>query len=308
MRTKILAAAVLLGIPLVLLNMSFFVSSCASTAARSLCPLNYIGLLLILLVLGGTSFLYTKILKGTLSLSNTVLLSMITGINLLQLTMATEINDTINLWFANQKNVELTIYGILAVLLVVLPYVLLSITVFRSDKNSSAPPARVGLLKIATTALTLLIAIYYSFSRQSLNPTTFHFFDFSFIFQDLVSTSFALALALSGVTYFFTKKFINSLQLLHIVIPSAIWSLYTGALFNTLYFLLSNKNFAFRKSYAVVLTIIFLIFISQSVYLYLRTVFQNNSSFPVQKVKKIALTTSILYVIIQFTFSILLRL
>ena len=235
-------------------------------------------------------------------------LSVISILTIFQLAMATEINDTINLWFANPKDIELTLAGIITVLFIILPYLVLLFGTFILPKKQAANDTPNVTLRIAAAALSLLVAVYYSFSRFTLTPITFHFFDYTFVFRDFASTTFLLGLVITAVTYFFTKKLYGKLNLALTLFPLALWSFYVNALFNLLYFLISNKNFAFRQTYAIPLTIMFLLFIFVSLTMYLIIVYKNNPAIPAKQIIKMSMLTSGLYIAIQFVFSILLRL
>lgn len=213
----------------------FLVTSCSLLSIASLCELNLIGYIIIILSLVITLIYVGKAILSTNAGIILRFLQIIGIINIVQLSLAAPLNDTLHLWRANPDILEIVLQGIIGIFFIFLPYisvVLVSLLSWRKQYSTTTNQTMVPYI------LTILVgSFYYSISGFGLNRMEYSLFRFAFDTMSYIILSFILGISMFVIRYLFFKEFFKPIQLVMFAVAGSIWYFYSTAVFN---FILSS--------------------------------------------------------------------
>lgn len=238
----------------------FIADDCGIFSMTSLCELNIIGFIAIALSSIAVLVYFSKAIWGTNGGTILKFMQIIGIVNVIQLSLAAPLNDTLHLWEANTEFQEIVLGGVAAVFFIFLPYislVLLSLLSLRKQYSSITTPTMIPYITIV-----LVGALYYSMSRFSLNTMEFNLFWFAFDTKLFITMSLLLGLSMIVVRYIFLKSFFKPTHLLLFTVGGTIWYLYSIAIFNFLLYFIGEKYNLFNIpiNYLSIIAIITFVF------------------------------------------------
>lgn len=305
MKNKFISFFVFLVLTLLISGFLIFApliaDDCGIFSMASFCELNTIGFIAIALSSIAVLVYFSKAIWGTNGGTILKFMQMIGIVNVIQLSLAAPLNDTLHLWEANPEFPEIVLRGVAVVFFIFLPYifvVLLSLLSLRKQYSPITTPTMIPYISII-----LVGALYYSMSRFSLNSMEFNLFSFAFDTKSFITLSLLLGLSMLVVRYVFLKSFFKPTHLLLFTIGGTIWNLYSIAIFNFLLNFIGEKYNLFNIpiNYLSIIAIIIFVF-DVLIYQFLVTKI-TTSNLPKNKFFIVSFASVILFLASQFALS-----